>query len=97
MADINPSQTSIMIQRFNRAIIVVAIAFCLCLPGILSKTVIAQGNASAAGAPATPTATAPAAQGKSKAAAEESLLAVIFSGGIMGIGIMIVLILLSIF
>lgn len=97
MADINPSQTSIMIQRFNRAIIVVAIAFCLCLPSILSKTVIAQGNTPAAGAPATPTSTAPPAQGKSKAAAEESLLAVIFSGGIMGIGIMIVLILLSIF
>lgn len=100
MADTNPSQTSIVIQRFNRVIIVVAIAFCLSLPSILTKTVVAQGNppaasTSAASAPATQVATAPP-QAKNKAA-EESLLAVIFSGGIMGIGIMIVLILLSIF
>jgi len=96
MAEINPSRASIVIQRFNRAVIVVAIAFCLCLPGTLAETVIAQGNAPAAGTSASPpsTVTAP---GKGRTAAEESLLGVIFSGGIMGIGIMIVLILLSIF
>ncbi len=82
-----------MVQRLNRAVIVVAFAFCLCMPNILAKSVVAQAAPMATTKFANVT---PAAQTKGKTAADESFFEVVFSGGVMGIGIMIVLILLSI-
>ncbi len=94
MAEKNPkTQVAVMIQRFHRAVVVIAIAFCLCLPSILTPSTVAQGVNPAG---AQPTVAPTAATSKAKTAADESFFAVVFSGGVMGIGIMIVLILLSI-
>ncbi len=94
MAEKNPkTQAAVMIQRFHRAVVVIAIAFCLCLPSILTPSTVAQGVNPAG---AQPTVAPTAANSKAKTAADESFFAVVFSGGVMGIGIMIVLILLSI-
>lgn len=91
---------------FYRRVLIVAFGLCLWLANPFSSPVSAQvfaqgGNAATAAQPANPSAKGQSngqsnGQSKGKTAAEESFLAVVFSGGIMGIGIMIVLILLSI-
>ena len=82
-----------MIHSFHRFLFVFAIAFCMCLPHLVTNSVLAQGgNATVQ----TPSNVAAPTQAKRKTAADETFLGVVFSGGIMGIGIMIVLILLSI-
>lgn len=81
------SSSLAVVRRLNWISIVVAIAFCLSLPDILTSRISAQGNGAAAPA---------AAPATDKGAADDTFLEIVFSGGIMGIGIMILLILLSI-
>ncbi len=69
-----------MVHRLDRQFIAIAVAFCCFLLLLFTDPVFVQGNP----------VTAPTA----KAAADESFFEVVFSGGVMGIGIMIVLILL---
>ena len=86
-------QTGTLSRPFRWAVIVAAIACCLWLPNALTNSVVSQGN-TLGGNP--PVANAGIPPPRAKTAADESLMGVVFSGGIMGIGIMIVLILLSI-
>jgi len=80
-------------KRSHHLVLAITIALCLCLPKILSDPVAAQGPPAVAAQP-NPVASTP--QPKGKTAADESFFEIVFSGGIMGISIMIVLILLSI-
>jgi len=81
-------------KRVRWTTIVMAMALCMSLPSILSKPMLAQGG-NGAGA-VSPNANAAVDAKVTNAAAGDTFLEVVFSGGVMGIGIMIVLILLSI-
>ena len=75
-------QWAAMVHRLDQRCIAIAVVFCFFLLLVFAEPVFAQGNPVKA-----PTA---------KTAPDESFFEVVFSGGVMGIGIMIVLILLSI-
>ena len=83
-----------MSRSLYRAAMLLAITDFLCTPNSLSGVLLAQGGTTTN--PTQPTGNPTSVQPKGKTAANESFFEVVFSGGIMGITIMIVLILLSI-
>ncbi len=86
--------TTCVYPMFHRAAVAIVIGVCLFLSIPSSNALWAQGGASPNGGQSINTPVN--GQPKGKTAADESFFEVVFSGGIMGISIMIVLILLSI-